>query len=157
MSRKLVLFSLSWSVGIVVLVHDEVHFPVSKALAVSFCRPFMDADAVAYVGSLRFLSFSGLSFILHLVAAVPCKFSRLILAYELIDSFVGYAYAILANTPAICLGDHCSSLISCFLSKGIRAFRGDRLLRGQPSNYLCPETILSGLLELVADGVDDPV
>ena len=34
-----------------------------------------------------------------LVAAVPCKFSRLILAYELIDSFVGYAYAILCQCP----------------------------------------------------------
>ena len=88
----------------VVLVHDEVHFPVSKAFAVSFCWPFMDADAVTYVGSLRFLSFSGLSFILHLVAAIPCKFSRLILAYELIDSFVGYAYAILCQYASYLFG-----------------------------------------------------
>ena len=43
------------------------------------------------------------------------------------------------------------------LSKGVRGFRGDRLLRGQPSDYLCPEASLSGLLELVADGVDYPV
>ena len=43
------------------------------------------------------------------------------------------------------------------LSKGVRGFRGDRLLRGQPSNYFCPKTSLSGLLELVADGVDYPI
>ena len=43
------------------------------------------------------------------------------------------------------------------LSKGVRGFRGDRLLRGQPSDYLCPEASLSCLLELVADGVDYPV
>ena len=43
------------------------------------------------------------------------------------------------------------------LSKGVCGFRGDRLLRGLPSDYFCPKTSLSGLLELVADGVDDPV
>ena len=44
-----------------------------------------------------------------------------------------------------------------FLSKGIGGFRGDSLLSGQPSDYLCPEASLSGLLEFVADGVDYPV
>ena len=43
------------------------------------------------------------------------------------------------------------------LSKGVGGFRGDRLLRGQPSDYLCPEASLSGLLEFVAYGVDYPV
>ena len=43
------------------------------------------------------------------------------------------------------------------LSKGVCSFRGDRLLRRQPSDYFCPKTSLSGLLELVADGVDYPV
>ena len=79
--------------GVIVLVHDEVHFPVTKSFAVSFCRPFMDADAVTYVGSLRFLSFPGFSCIFHLVAAVSCKFSRLIITYEFVDGLVGYAYA----------------------------------------------------------------
>ena len=43
------------------------------------------------------------------------------------------------------------------LSKGVGGFRGDRLLRGQPPDNLRPKAGLSGLLELVADGVDYPV
>ena len=44
-----------------------------------------------------------------------------------------------------------------FLSKGIGGFRGDSLLRGQPPYNLRPKACLSGLLELVAYRVDDPV
>ena len=38
------------------------------------------------------------------MAAVSCKFSRLILTYELIDSFVGYAYAILCQYASYLFG-----------------------------------------------------
>ena len=79
--------------GMVFLVHDEVHLPVPEAFAVCLYRPLMDADAVTYVGSLRLLSFPGLSGIFHLMSAVSRKYSRLILSYELVDGFVGYAYA----------------------------------------------------------------
>ena len=34
------------------------------------------------------------------------------------------------------------------LPKCICGYSGDRLLRGQPSDYLCPEASLYGLLEL---------
>ena len=43
------------------------------------------------------------------------------------------------------------------LPKCICGFRGDRLLRGQPSDYLRPKAGLSSLLEFVAYGVDYPV
>ena len=33
----------------------------------------------------------------HLVAAASCQFSHLIIAYELVDGFVGYAYASLCQ------------------------------------------------------------
>ena len=69
----------------VVLVHDKVHLPITETLTVGFRRAFMYAYAVAYVGSLSLLSFSGFSCVFHLVAAVACKLSRLILTYKLID------------------------------------------------------------------------
>ena len=56
--------------GVAVLVHDEVHLPISETTAVGFHRTLVYAYAVTDVRSLGFMPAGGLALIFHLMAAM---------------------------------------------------------------------------------------
>ena len=95
-----------------VIVGDGTEYPKLEAF-VNECRPKAvsvfrrlpkeDYDRLADACDVG-LIFLDFSCIFHLVAAVSCKFSRLIITYEFVDGFVGYAYAFLCQYAGYLFG-----------------------------------------------------
>ena len=81
--------------AVLVLVHDEVHLPVSEAFAVGLWRALVYAHAVLDVGGLRLVLVRGAPVVLHLVPAVLGQLARLICPYELVDGLMGDLHALL--------------------------------------------------------------
>ena len=90
--------------GVVVLVHDEVHLPVSKACPVGLFGPLMDAHAVLDVGCPRLMLLGVFPVVFHLVAAVPGKLSRIISPYHGIDGLMGDVVPLLPQPSGYLLG-----------------------------------------------------